>query len=114
MEIEGIPDNAKDDALAEEVVKIVNFLTNDNITVSDVEDCHRLQSRTKPKPIIVRMKRNILAKVKKNAKKLKGVDIQLGFPRGTQLFVRENQSPNMKSLAYNARILKRNGIIEDT
>ena len=114
VEIEGIPDNVKDDALPGEVVKIMNFLTNENISVSDVEDCHRLPSRTKPKPIIVRMKRNILTKAKKNAKKLKGVDTQLGFPRGTQLFVRDNLSPNMKNLAYNARILKRNGIIDDT
>ena len=114
IEIEGIPDNIRLDALPEVIVKIVNFLTDENISVSDVEDCHRLRSRIKPKPTIVRMKRNILMKVKKNAKNLKGIDTALDFPRGTQLFIRDNQSPNMKSLAYNARLLKQNGLIEDT
>ena len=60
------------------------------------------------------MKRNIIAKVKKNAKKLKDSATRLGFPNGTRLFIRDNLSPNMKTLAYNARLLKQEEIIEDT
>jgi hypothetical protein len=38
----------------------------------------------------------------------------MGFPRGTKLFINDHQSPNMRTLSYNARMLKRDGLVAET
>ena len=114
IEINGIPDDVDNESLKAAVVRIVNYVTDGNFTTGDVEACHRLGARFSPKPTIVRMRRNILETVKTNSKKLKNVDVALNFRKGTRIFIQDNQSPTMKKLAFNARCLKDEGVIQDT
>ena len=114
VEIDGIPDFIDDDeSLKNSVIRIVNYLTDGQYTLEDIEACHRLPGRS-PKPTIVRMNRNILDQLKINSKKLKGVDQALNFPHGTRIYMKDNQSPTMRMLASNARRLKEDGRIDDT
>ena len=92
----------------------MNYVTEENYSLSDIEACHRLGSGRTPKPTIVRLKRNVIDKLKLNAKKLKGVDEALNFRPGTKIFINDNQSPSMRILSKNARSLKSKGIIDDT
>ena len=98
------------------VAKIIDHITDNKFDVNDidVEACHRLPGKDKPKRTIVRMKRNILDEAMKNKAKLKDIAHALNMPRTTKIFINPNQSPNMKSLAFNARLLKNYGLIEDT
>ena len=115
VEISGIPDTITDEQLPVVVAQILDHVVEDEeISTNDVEACHRLSSKSSPKPTIVRMRRNLLEKAKRNSKKLKGVDVALGLPQGSKLFINENLSPRMKNLAYNARLLKNQEWIDET
>ena len=114
IELDGIPDSVKDCDLTNNVVKIFNDITNENITEKDIEACHRLASKKSPKPTIVRASRNLLDKVRKNKKSLKDIAGRLDYPQGTYAYVNENLSPSMRSIHFNARKLKKAGIIDDT
>ena len=98
------------------VAQILNHISASEIGESDIEAVHRLKSKVSPYPTIVRLKRNLVDDVKRkeNKKKLATVTTALGLPEGTKLYINENQSKNMKSLSYNARLLKRDGLISDT
>ena len=116
IEIDGIPASVNDDDLREVVAILLNHITESDIMTSDIEAAHRLPSKTSPKPTIVRMKRNLIeeAKSKEARTKLKDIAVKMNFPRGTRIYVNDNQSPNMRSLAYNARLLKNAGLITET
>ena len=86
------------------MVDIVNDVSDVKIDVNDVEAVHRLYSKKEPKPVIVRMKRNVIDSVRENRKKLKDVGSRLNL-QGRGIFVNHNLSPNMKSIHRNARKL---------
>ena len=113
VEIDGIPDSVDDKSLRDAALRVVNFTTGGHFQMDDIEACHRLPGKA-PKPTIIRMNRYVLDFVKLNAKKLKGVDEELGFPPGTKIYVKDNQSPVMRMLGSNARRLKADGLIDDT
>ena len=114
IELDGIPNTVKDSDLTDTVVEIFKDITKENITVKDIEACHRLASKKSPKPTIVRASRNLLDKVRRNKKSLKDIAARFNYPRGTHVYVNENLSPNMRSIHFNARKLKKAGIIDDT
>ena len=96
--------------------KILNHIAISEIVESDIEAVHRLKSKVTPYPTIVCLKRNLADEVKSkdNKKKLGTVTAALDLPEGTKNFINKNQSRNMKSLSYNAHLLKRAGMISDT
>ena len=116
IEVDGIPSSVSDQDLRGVVAILFNHISESDITIADIEVAHRLQSKTSPKPTIVRLKRNLIAELKtKDARgKLKDIATRMNFPRGTKIFLNDNQSPNMRSLSYNARLLKSHHIISDT
>ena len=114
FEMDGIPANVTHDKLASTVTDIVNTIVDNKISVVDVEACHRLPSKKKPAPTIIRMKRNIIDDVFKNKKKLAGIDSKMNFPAGTKIFVNANLSASMKIISANARKLLKSGKIAET
>ena len=114
IEIDGIPHEVDDGSLKTAVLRIMNFVTEENYSLNDIEACHRLGGGPFPKPTIVRLKRNVIDKLKRNSKKLKDSATALNFRPGTKIFIKDNQSPTMRILAKNARALKEDGVIEDT
>ena len=116
LEIDGIPASVKDPELKSMVTKILDHVATSNITENDIEAVHRLQGKRQPQSTIVRLKRNLVDEIKEkeNRKKVRNAATHVGLPQGTALFINDNQSPNMKNLAYNARLLKRNNVIVDT
>ena len=116
VEIAGIPANIGDGMLRSTVANIINHVTVSEVTEADIEATHRLFSKKSPKPTIVRIKRNLIDEIKSkdNKEKIKEIPTKLGFPNGTRIFFNDNQSPNMKELAFNARLLKTQGKISDT
>ena len=114
FELDGIPDSIKQDQLAPTIVDIVNTILPEKVTLNDVEACHRLQSRRKPAPTIVRMKRNQVDLIRTNRKKLHDVAGKVNFPNGTHIFVNYNLSPNMRVVDFNARKLLKEKLIAGT
>jgi hypothetical protein len=114
IELDGIPSTVGDADLTENVVRIFNDITHANITEKDIEACHRMPSKRNPKPTIVRASRNIIDKVRKNKKSLKDIAQRLNFPQDSKIYVNDNLSPNMRTIHFNARNMKKAGIIEDT
>ena len=116
VEVDGIPSSVSDRELRTVVATMFNHVTDSDITVDDIEVAHRLYSSTSPKPTIVRLSRNLIEEIRsKDAKtKLKSVADRMGFPRGTKIYINDNQSPNMRALAYNARLLKNHNVIAET
>ena len=108
LEFDGIPSCVTDENLVDKVVEIINDITKDDITKTDIEACHRLPSKRSPKPTIIRANRNLLDKIRKSRKSLIGIGERLNFPAETKVFVNENLSLNMRSLDYNARLLVKN------
>ena len=45
---------------------------------------------------------------------MKDIATRFNYPQGTHVYVNENLSPNMRSIHFNARKMKKAGIIEDT
>ena len=110
IEFDGIPQSVSQDKLAQTVVNIVNDVSDVKIGVNDVEAVHRIHSKKDPKPVIVRMKRNIIDSVRGNKKKLRDIDNRLNL-RGGGIFLNHNLSPNMKAIEHNARKLLKDGWI---
>ena len=111
LEFDGIPQSISQDKLRETVVKIVNDVSDEKIEMKDVEAVHRLHSKRNPKPVIVRMKRNVIDSVRENRRKLKDVGRRLNI-QGDGIFINHNLSPNMKSIEHNARKLLKDGLIK--
>ena len=79
LEFDGIPQSINQDKLRETVVKIVNDISDEKIEMKDVEAVHRLHSKRNPKPVIVRMKQNVIDSVRENRRKLKDVGRRLNI-----------------------------------
>jgi hypothetical protein len=116
IEVDGIPESVRDGDLRSVVAKIFNHISQSDILTADIECAHRLFSKSSPKPTIVRLKRNLIDEIRTaDAKtKLKDVPLKMGYPQGTKLYINDNQSPTMRTLSYNARLLKSEGLIAET
>ena len=74
LEITGVPDSVSNDDLEETIIKIFDKL-NVAIDPSNIEDCHWLKS-SRPKKVIIKFARRKDANlVRKNKKKLKGMNL---------------------------------------
>lgn len=115
LEIDGIPETVDSANLKSAVARILNHAATSEITENDIEAVHRI-GKTSPKSTIVRMRRNLVDEVKElpNKKKLRTAPSALNYPAGVKLFINDNLSPNMRTLAFNARVMKRQKVIADT
>lgn len=117
VEIDGIPSNIGEDPdqLEKTVLHICNKI-NVMADQYDIDTVHRLPSERSPKPTIVRfMSRKIVRDLHQNKSKLKNLDeLDLDIPginANSKIFIQASQSPYVKNLAYNCRLLKRNNLI---
>ena len=115
IEIDGIPANVGDDPeqLQEAALKILNAI-NADVSEFDIDTIHRLPSRNSPKPTIVRfVSRKSVREVHSNKRKLRDIsELNIDIPGindDTRIFVRASQCAFYKNLAFNCRMLKRNG-----
>ena len=110
VEILGIPQSVSDNQLEEKVVNILKAI-DANITLNEIDACHRLGK--KKKIVIVRViNRKHYSKALRNKNKLKSIDKNaIGIPNA-YLFISENLTPLNSSLALNCHKLKRDGKIE--
>ena len=106
FEVSGIPDDISQDNLEDEVINIINTITNDTIASRDIEACHRLKKDADGSAkVIVRMaNRKHTVNVLKNKKKLK----EKSTVRGNNVFINENLSDETKRIFNTARDLKKN------
>ena len=110
VEILGIPQSVSDNQLEEKVVNILKAI-DANITLNEIEACHRLGK--KKKNVIVRViNRKHYSKTLQNKEKLNSIDKNaIGIPNA-YLFISESLTPLNSSLALNCHKLKRDGKIE--
>ena len=116
IEVAGIPEKIADRELRRIVANLFNHVADSEIRVEDIECAHRIFSKSSPQPTIVRLKRNLIddLKSKDSKKKLKDVAVKMGWPKETKIYLNDNLSQTMKSVSYNARLLKNDGFISDT
>ena len=116
LEIDGIPASVVNENLKSVVTEILNRVADSEISERDIEAVHRLPSKSLPQPTIVRMRRDLIdeCKLKDNKAKLSNIPAAINSLAGSRLYINDNLSPNMRTLAYNARLLKRAGVIMDT
>ena len=117
--ISGIPASVGQNELTSTVATILDSLADREVTENDIEACHRLNFKQNgSKATIVRAKRNILdpLRLKSNhtREKMKDAAVAAGFPPTTQLYLNDNKSSNMEMLAYNARLLASEGLIDSS
>jgi chromosome segregation ATPase len=122
VEIDGIPLEVGDepDKLEEVVLKLFEKM-DIPCESKDIDAIHRLPSKTpeKGKGTIVRLhRRKLRYSILTNKAKLKhlcewNLDIA-GLNNESKIFVKPNLCPYYKTLAYNCRVLKRNGLIAST
>ena len=111
LELDGIPDSISQELLIPTVSKIFNNL-GVKCEESDIEVAHRLPTKKRPQPVIIRSKRNILGEVVKKRKNLSQA-VNGIFPPNTKIYANDNLSPYMRTLAYNCRLLKNAEEISD-
>ena len=117
IEIDGIPSNVGEDPIQLEraVIHICNKI-NVMANEYDIDTAHRLPSEKSPKTTIVRFAtRKVVRDLHLNKSKLKNLDdLDLEIPglnADSKIFIRANQSPYIKNLAFNCRRLKRSNQI---
>ena len=111
FELDGIPESITQDQLAPNIVEIVNTISNEKITLNDVEACHRLRTAKKPSPTIVKMKRNHVEMIRKNKKNLMGIGNKVNSLNGSKIFMNYNLSPSMRTIDFNARKLLKEKLV---
>ena len=112
IEITGIPDNIEDKNLACSVIEVFKA-ANIQISLNDIEDCHRIgKSKVNSKKTIVRLvNQKYCQQILYNTRKFKNFDGSgIGMPN-TKIFVNENLTNSNHQLAYNCRKLKREKLI---
>ena len=113
LEIPGIPDSIPSNNLEETVLKIFNE-TGITVNSRDVEACHRLNQKTNPKKVIIKLsKRKDVARVMKNKKKLKSMKPQnIGLPSGCKIYINESLCKYYKYLWWKCKLLQTRGSIQ--
>ena len=117
MEIDGIPKNVGNDPeqLEDAAIKIFKAI-NVNIEQYNIDTIHRLRSKKEIKPTIIRfVSRKSVREIHKNKGKLRyladlNIDIP-GLTNESRIFVRASQCSYYSNLAFNCRLLKRNGLV---
>ena len=117
VEFDGIPVNVGDDPhqLEKSVIEICNKI-NVPITEYHIDTVHRLPSQRSPKTTIVRFhSRKVVREIHDNKRKLKDIEeLDLDIPglnADSKIYISASQSPYIKTLAYNCRLLKRSNLI---
>ena len=110
IEINGIPDSITNESLENKVIEALAII-DVKVTESDIEACHRLPSKTSPRPTIIKfVNRKNCEKILRNKKKLATRDTKaLGFT--SKLYIQENMCPYYKYLAWKCRRLKEANLI---
>ncbi len=121
VEIDGIPRNVGDTPaqLQEATLKILNAI-NVRCTEDDIDTIHRLPARNvdDDKVTIVRFRtRKLVRSIHENKRILKDID-QLnidiaGLTPTSKIYIRASQCPYYRTLGYNCRQLRRQGLITD-
>ena len=92
-------------------IEIINSSADEDnfITEKNIDAIHRLPAKRGPKPVIVRFAtRKLRNKVIALYSSINDVDhSRFGIQEGNKLYINENLSPKMKTLAYFGRVLKR-------
>jgi hypothetical protein len=120
VEFDGIPTEVGDEPekLEEAVLKLLGKM-DVPCESQDIDAIHRLPSKTGIKGTIVRLQRRKLRdEILKNKMKLKdlkhcNLDIA-GLKGDSAIYVKPNLCPYYKTLAFNCRQLKKNGLINGT
>ena len=107
--LSGIPDSISDDDLEETVTSILSVI-DVQVTINDVETCHRIwqsdENKSK-KTIICFVNRKHCRKILENKKKLASSDFsKYKFPVSTKIFANENLTFKNETLASHGRKLK--------
>ena len=107
IEIHGIPENVKDDALEKSAVNILESIGVKNIKPYQIHACHRLKNK---RNTVIRFTTRKFADGalhhRKHLREVKKED--LGFAEGTKLFINESLCPPMKFLHYKVRLAHKN------
>ena len=110
IEISGIPQSVSDIQLEEKVIDILKVI-DVNITMNEIEACHRLGKKMK-NVIVQVINRKHCLKALRNKRKLKSIDKNaIGIPNAN-LFISENLTPANSKLEFNCGKLKRDSKIE--
>ena len=117
VEIDGIPANVGEDPIQLEKA-VLELFNKINVPADrfDIDTVHRLPSERSPKPTIVRlMTRKVVRDLHLNKNKLRNIDeLDLDIPginQNSKIFIQASQSPYIKNLAFNCRLLKRSHLI---
>ena len=113
LEVTGIPDNIPNSDLEDTVLKIFSE-TGVTINPRDVEACHRLNQKSKPKKVIIKLsKRKDVARVMYNKKKLKSIDSKtFGLPSGCKIYINESLCKYYKYLWMKCKLLQARDCIQ--
>ena len=119
LDIDGIPKNIGDDPVQLEtaIIEICRGI-NVDINQNSIDTVHRLpSSRGEAKTVIMRLRsRKDVRLIHQNKSKLKdlpGLNINVaGLTGESRIYIRPSLCPYYNKLAYNCRVLKRNGMIE--
>ena len=114
MEIEGIPESVDQSSLKKTAVDIFHHAGIAPVTEADIEVIHRLKSKRSPPTTILKAKRDFLEKVFAQRKSIVTVGTKLGFGQDVKLYVNCNLCPAYSNLAYNCRLLRKEGLIKNT
>jgi len=119
FEINGLPDNVVNtkenkNILKETVVKLFQHSGIADASTADIEVIHRLPySKSVPKPVIIKARRDFIEKVVAVKKDFINVGIN-HMAYTNKLYINDNLCPYYNKLAYNCRQLKKDGQISDT
>ena len=103
----GIPDSILNNSLEETVFMIFNE-TGVTVNPRDVEVCHRLNQKTNPEKVMIKLlKRKDVARVMNNKKKLKSMKTQnIGLSSGCKIYINESLCKYYKLCCENVNCCK--------
>ena len=109
--VSGIPSRIEHDELEETTIGILNKIKSCEVDEKDIEACHRVG---KNHDTIIRfVNRKDAEDCLTNSKKLRDTNLQeVGIGKDVKIYVNQNLSPYMNTLAYYCRVLKRKNLIE--
>ena len=119
VEIDGIPKEVGDEPekLRKAVLELFSMFHMD-VSDIDIETIHRLPSRSQPKPVIIRfISRESVRELHNKKRRLRDLgerfnecDI-VGLTEESKIFIRASQCTYYRNLAFNCRVLKRQGLL---
>ena len=108
--VSGIPSSVEHDDLEMTTIGILNKIKSVEVNERDIEACHRVGKNDNT--IIRFVNRKDAEDCLTNSKKLKDVNLEdVGLHKNSKIYVNQNLSPFMSTLAYYCRILKRKDLV---